>query len=207
MTTTHTTTHPHKHHPPHSLTHSRGGTLLLYLCACVCVYIFTVIFLSFTERAVNYRHFTSTSSSSPPPSGHTLSRDCAHVCGCVRSCARTHTLAFVDGFENKNLPAARPSSTTLLLLFRSSSPRGCFFLRYSGCEAPSHSHRRSNPCTDTHRHTHTCKQASNQRRLLSRGETRSATQKKWLLPEGAKKKDLPRVTSGGGHPPNPGPVA
>lgn len=156
--------HPPTQTPPSSFTHSRGGGHSPPVLVCVCVYIFTVIFLSFTERAVNYRHFTSTSSSSPPPSGHTLSRDCAHVCGCVRSCAHTHSLAFVDGFENKNLPAARPSSTTFLLLFRSSSPRGCFFLRYSGCEAPSHSHRRSNPCTDTHRHTrtHTHVQASKQ---------------------------------------------
>lgn len=192
------------HHPPtqtpalliHSLTH--GGALSSCTCVyvCVCVYIFTVIFLSFTERAVNYRHFTS---SSPPPRAlhyHGI----AHTC--VAVCAHTHTLAFVDGFENKNLPAARPSSTTFASssFCRSSSPRGCF-LRYSGCGARPLTHTGAATRVRTHTVTHTRASASNQRRLLSRGETRSATQKKWLLlPEGAKKKDLPRVTSGGGHP-------
>lgn len=199
-TTTHTTTHPHKHQPS-SFTHSlTGGTLLLYLCVRVrvCVYIFTVIFLSFTERAVNYRHFTSSS----PPLRAIHYHGIAHTC--VAVCAHIHTLAFVDGFENKNLPAARPSSTTFASsssFCRFSSPRGCFFLRYSGCGARPLTHTGAATRVRTHTVTLTHTRASNQRRLLSRGETRSATQKKWLLlPEGAKKKDLPRVTSGGGHP-------
>lgn len=162
----------------------------MYLCACVCVYIFTVIFLSFTERAVNYRHF---SASLPPPLVIHY-RDCAHVCGCVRT--YTHTPAFVDGLRIKIF---RQHGPLRRLFLRFTFPlHGCFFLGYSGCARPlTHTDATTRVRTHTVTLTHAHVQVSNQRRLLSRGETRSATQKKWLLllPEGEKRPSVPSPPS------------
>lgn len=103
------------------------------------------------------------------------------MCDCVRS--HTHTLAFVDGFENKNLPAARPSSTTFASsssFCRSSSPRGCFFLRYSGCGARPLTHTGAATRVRTHTVTltHTHVQAQATKEGCSRAEKRAPPPKR-----------------------------
>lgn len=87
---THTPTHTHTL-LDHSLTHGWGATLLfyVYVCTYACVYIFHCYFLSFTERAVNYRHSTSPP---PPPVGpYTIAGLRTRVWLCTF--ARAHTPA------------------------------------------------------------------------------------------------------------------